>query len=174
MKDVSESVKVVASTSTFLVPVRYMDFLAGKIESCGNLRFYLEELLKKYRPILRTGEIHLEMGGLHMLKQEGDQSLVRFNFRPFEEDWCEMKSLAMGYHVSMCFIFSFLLSIETGERSLEENNIIQCEPYLPFENVGGVGYPTQTYSLFEVRLRFLRQFGTEDSEIVRKTRILRI
>jgi hypothetical protein len=100
------------SASTLLIPLRYMELFQNRLkEHEGNLRFYLNHLLSKYRFLIQNGLLPVHES-LKTCYQEKNQSLQRIDFLPMPEDWAELKCLRVFLNRSISWIFVFLLKLD--------------------------------------------------------------
>ena len=96
---------------TLLIP----DFLFPLYEELrnqhGNLKKFSRFLLKRYYQYKRQ---FIFAKGLNATinYQENGLNLHREDFRPFEQDWVELKLLAASHNLSICAFFVLLLRLE--------------------------------------------------------------
>ncbi|OAM85556.1 hypothetical protein A1343_03195, partial [Leptospira interrogans serovar Bataviae] len=94
-----------------------------RIQKAGSLRLLLNQCIHK-RPFLIL--VPKQTSRNKISYQEQKLELQRYSFRPFEDDWIELKRLSFLYGVSMCKMFVKLL-LETDlypESRYAENPIL--------------------------------------------------
>lgn len=103
------------TSSTLLIPERYMELFLDKLEENNlNVAGYLSLLLKRYRFFVRNGIIP-KHEFLKTKYQERLQNLQRVDFVPIAEDWAELKCLRAFFNRSMTWIFVYLLKLDSLE-----------------------------------------------------------
>ncbi|MGJ4753379.1 DUF1564 family protein [Leptospira kmetyi] len=106
-------------TADFYVPIELYSYVIKRIRRERNLAFYLKKLLKDHRlEILRNQEPHKKERTSYQMKFQG---LIRLSFRPNENDWAELRSIARYLGVSMCKAFVLLTNLEKRRLSNEES-----------------------------------------------------
>jgi len=100
-------------SSTLLIPKDLIDFWNRKTsKNEASCRDYLHLLLKKYRFLIYNGI--LEKSETLMTKyQEKDLNLQKVAFRPYPEDWAELKQLRAFFNKSICLIAVFLVMLDS-------------------------------------------------------------
>ncbi|TGM03096.1 DUF1564 family protein [Leptospira barantonii] len=107
-------------TSDFYVPIELYSYVIKRIQKEKNLAFYLKRLLKDQRlKILRNQTPHNKERTSYQLKFQG---LIRLSFRPNENDWAELRSLARYLGTSMCKAFVLLMDLEKQQLPNKESS----------------------------------------------------
>lgn len=101
--------KKLGSPSDLNVPEELVPYLEKRIQKAGSLRILLNQCLRK-RSLLVLIQFHFPRKKIGYQKQK--LRLVRFSFRPFDEDWVELKRLSFFHGISMCRMFVKLLEME--------------------------------------------------------------
>ncbi len=101
--------KKIGSPSDLNVPEELIPYLEKRIQKAGSLRILLNQCLRK-KTFLGLIQFHFPRKKIGYQKQK--LQLVRFSFRPFEEDWIELKRLSFFHGISMCRMFVKLLEME--------------------------------------------------------------
>ncbi|AXR60766.1 DUF1564 family protein [Leptospira mayottensis] len=107
--DSRRNLKKLGSPADLNIPKGLVPFLNRKIRDAGSLRLLLNQCIyKKWHLLLIPKQNQRDKIGYQKQKLE----LKRFPFRPFEDDWIELRRLAFLYRVSMCRMFVKLLETE--------------------------------------------------------------
>ncbi|WP_147456696.1 DUF1564 family protein [Leptospira stimsonii] len=101
--------KKIGSPSDLNVPEELIPYLEKRIQKAGSLRILLNQCLRR-KTFLGLIQFHFPRKKIGYQKQK--LQLVRFSFRPFEEDWIELKRLSFFHGISMCRMFVKLLEME--------------------------------------------------------------
>ncbi|TGK19110.1 DUF1564 family protein [Leptospira stimsonii] len=102
--------KKIGSPSDLNVPEELIPYLEKRIQKAGSLRILLNQCLRK-KTFLGLIQFHFPRKKIGYQKQK--LQLVRFSFRPFEDDWIELKRLSFFHGISMCRMFVKLLEMES-------------------------------------------------------------
>lgn len=100
-----------SETSTLLVAASWHRFLIKK--SDYYFAAYLNLLLRKYKKYLLSGNLPENPPNPTTRYQETGLNLIRINFRPDADDWCELGLLATSLGISRCRLFRWLLWLES-------------------------------------------------------------
>jgi hypothetical protein len=101
------------TVSTLLIPEKLLQFLDRDKDKKVNLKLILNKLLHKYRGLMACG--NLPFADKPKISYQSDGlNLQPFKFRPNHADWFELGILAYGLGVSRCWLFSFLLELESS------------------------------------------------------------
>ncbi|MBE8351413.1 DUF1564 family protein [Leptospira borgpetersenii serovar Hardjo-bovis] len=107
--DSQRNLKKLGSPADFNIPKGLVPYLNRKIHDVGSLRLLLNQCIyKKWYLLSIPKQIPRDRIGYQKQKLE----LKRFSFRPFEDDWIELRRLAFLHKVSMCKMFVKLLETE--------------------------------------------------------------
>lgn len=122
--------KKLGSPSDLNIPKELVPYVSKRIQDAGgSLRLLLNQCVYK-RPLLVPVQKQNVRDRVRYQKQRLE--LIRFPFRPFEEDWNELKRLASLYNVSMCRMFVRLLESDLPPNSAYATNfeleVIQTPP----------------------------------------------
>ncbi|MBM9500482.1 DUF1564 family protein [Leptospira sp. 201903071] len=122
--------KKIGSPSDLNVPKELIPYLEKRILAAGSLRMLLNQCLKK-KTLLVLIQFHFPRNKIGYQKQR--LRLIRFSFRPFEEDWIELKRLSFFHGISMCRMFVKLLEMDLyPESKFAENPFLEkSEVLLP-------------------------------------------
>ncbi|MBM9576498.1 DUF1564 family protein, partial [Leptospira sp. 201903070] len=101
--------KKIGSPSDLNIPKELIPFLERRIHEAGSLRILLNQCLQK-KTLLVLIQFHFPRNKVGYQRQK--LRLNRFSFRPFEEDWVELRRLSFFHGVSMCRMFVKLLELE--------------------------------------------------------------
>ncbi|PJZ52038.1 DUF1564 family protein [Leptospira adleri] len=102
--------KKLGSPSDLNVPEELVPYLEERIQKAGgSLRILLNQCLRK-KSLLVSIQFHFPRKKIGYQKQK--LRLVRFSFRPFDEDWIELRRLSFFHGISMCRMFVKLLEME--------------------------------------------------------------
>ncbi|UOG38948.1 DUF1564 domain-containing protein [Leptospira noguchii] len=104
--DFPKNLKKLGSPSDFNVPKELVFYLGKRILRAGSLRLLLNQCIHQ-RPLLMLVPKQTLRNKISYQKQKLE--LQRYSFRPFEDDWIELKRLAFLHKVSMCKMFVKLL-----------------------------------------------------------------
>ncbi|TGL58842.1 DUF1564 family protein [Leptospira sarikeiensis] len=85
-------------------------------ESKKNFPKYLASLQKKYNLLIQS-QRYLGRSPLRTSFQQKGQSLIRYSYRPKEESYQELRSLALAHGVSMNYIITLMIQWELLEIS---------------------------------------------------------
>ncbi|EQA46505.1 PF07600 family protein [Leptospira broomii serovar Hurstbridge str. 5399] len=77
----------------------------------GSFSEYLEYLLSKYRLSLHLKE-DLCKNRLRVTFQDRGLNLIRYSYRPFEEDYQELKTLSLAHGVSINLLIVYLIEMD--------------------------------------------------------------
>ncbi|EPG72742.1 hypothetical protein LEP1GSC058_1041 [Leptospira fainei serovar Hurstbridge str. BUT 6] len=77
----------------------------------GNFSEYLAHLLFKYKLSLHLHE-GLCKNRLRVTFQDRGLNLIRYSYRPFEEDYQELKTLSLAHGVSINFLIVYLIEMD--------------------------------------------------------------
>ncbi|QDK22176.1 DUF1564 family protein [Leptospira weilii] len=107
--DSQRNLKKLGSPADLNIPKGLVPFLNRRIRDAGSLRLLLNQCIyKKWYLLSVPTQTQRDKIGYQKQKLE----LKRFPFRPFEDDWIELRRLALLYGVSMCRMFVKLLETE--------------------------------------------------------------
>ena len=104
-------VKSRTMTSTLLIPEQYVTLFNRKKSRFYGTGMYLHYLLKKYgsnEHICKTGM------SIRNRYQKNGQDLVRYNFRPFDEDWLNIKIISQSRSISITYLFIMMMLEESS------------------------------------------------------------
>lgn len=123
LRDLPKNLKKLGSPSDVNIPKELVSYLNKRIQRAGSLRLLLNQCIHQ-RPFLILVPKQTLRNKISYQKQKLE--LQRYSFRPFENDWIELKRLAFLHGVSMCKMFVTLL-LETDfypESRYAENLIL--------------------------------------------------
>ncbi|EMO03657.1 PF07600 family protein, partial [Leptospira interrogans serovar Icterohaemorrhagiae str. Verdun HP] len=123
LQNFQKHLKKLGAPSDFNIPKELVSHLGKRIQKAGSLRLLLNQCIHK-RPFLIL--VPKQTSRNKISYQEQKLELQRYSFRPFEDDWIELKRLSFLYGVSMCKMFVKLL-LETDlypESRYAENPIL--------------------------------------------------
>ncbi|EKR82313.1 PF07600 family protein [Leptospira interrogans str. UI 08452] len=123
LQNFQKHLKKLGAPSDFNIPKELVSHLGKRIQRAGSLRLLLNQCIHK-RPFLIL--VPKQTSSNKISYQEQKLELQRYSFRPFEDDWIELKRLSFLYGVSMCKMFVKLL-LETDlypESRYAENPIL--------------------------------------------------
>ncbi|TGL76090.1 DUF1564 family protein [Leptospira yasudae] len=128
--DSRQNKRKLGSPSDLNIPKELVPYVSKRIQDAGgSLRLLLNQCVYK-RPLLVPVQKQNVRDRVGYQKQRLE--LIRFPFRPFEEDWNELKRLASLYNVSMCRMFVRLLESDLPPNSAYATNfeleVIQTPP----------------------------------------------
>ncbi|PNV76949.1 hypothetical protein BES34_001360 [Leptospira inadai serovar Lyme] len=97
------------SPSTALIPARIWE----KVRLKRNRSFskYLKYLLSRYKLLLHHNE-RLCKNRLRITFQDRGLNLIRYSYRPFEEDYQELKTLSLAHGVSINLLIVYLIEMD--------------------------------------------------------------
>ncbi|EMJ51615.1 DUF1564 family protein [Leptospira santarosai] len=107
--DSQKNLKKLGSPADLNVPQELVPYLNRRIRDAGSLRLLLNQCIYK-KPYLLAVPKQTRKDKIGYQKQKLE--LKRFPFRPFEDDWIELRRLAFLHRVSMCRMFVKLLEAE--------------------------------------------------------------
>ncbi|TGM01044.1 DUF1564 family protein [Leptospira barantonii] len=107
--DSQRNLKKLGSPSDLNVPKELVPYLDRRIRSAGSMRLLLNQCICN-RSVLFL--IQKQNAGEKISYQKQKLELQRYPFRPFEDDWIELRRLAFLHGVSMCRMFVRLLETE--------------------------------------------------------------
>lgn len=110
-----------STTSTFLIPENLMEALILKKQQHRGIQKYLNFLLSKYKKEIQPKYPEYIINKKY---QEKGQYLNRVSFRPYGEDWMELKRLASLTGFSLCQIFIFMFQKDLNEELEIEDTAI--------------------------------------------------
>lgn len=124
--DSQRNLKKLGSPSDLNVPKELVPYLDKRIRSAGSMRLLLNQCIYK-RSVLFL--IQKQNTGEKILYQKQKLELQRYPFRPFEDDWIELRRLAFLHGVSMCRMFVRLLETDLyPESKFAENPVFETIP----------------------------------------------
>lgn len=101
--------RLLGSPSDLNIPKELIPFISKRIHEVGSLRLLLNQCLRK-RSLVYSIQFHQPKNKVSYQKQR--LGLVRYSFRPYAEDWAELKKLAVSHGVSMCRMFIKILELD--------------------------------------------------------------
>ncbi|HMV41391.1 MAG TPA: DUF1564 family protein [Leptospiraceae bacterium] len=126
------------TTSSLLVPEHLIGILKRKIKENGSLKLYFKSLLFRYRSLNFSGILPIPRKVKTEYQNKG-LDLIRISFRVDNCDWIELGSLALACGKSRCYLFVFLLELDTfGLTEIQSitdlNNVVATEANLSVES----------------------------------------
>ncbi|EKP12323.1 PF07600 family protein [Leptospira borgpetersenii serovar Javanica str. UI 09931] len=122
--DSQRNLKKLGSPADFNIPKGLVPYLNRKIHDVGSLRLLLNQCIyKKWYLLSIPKQIPRDRIGYQKQKLE----LKRFSFRPFEDDWIELRRLAFLHKVSMCKMFVKLLETDLYPELKYAEKLVQDE-----------------------------------------------
>ncbi|WP_016761598.1 DUF1564 family protein [Leptospira kirschneri] len=106
LRDFPKNLKKLGAPSDVNIPKELVSYLNKRIQRAGSLRLLLNQCIHQ-RPFLILVPKQTLRNKISYQKQKLE--LQRYSFRPFENDWIELKRLAFLHGVSMCKMFVILL-----------------------------------------------------------------
>lgn len=100
------------TTSSLLVPAHLIGVLKRKVKENGSLSFYFKALLSQYRCLNFSGILPTPRKVKTEYQNKG-LDLIRISFRVENCDWIELGSLALASGKSRCYLFVYLLELDT-------------------------------------------------------------
>lgn len=120
--DSQKNLKKLGSPSDLNIPKELVPYLDRRIRSAGSMRLLLNQCVSN-RSVLFL--IQKQNSGERISYQKQRLELQRYPFRPFEDDWIELKRLALLHGVSMCRMFVKLLEMDLyPESKFAENPVL--------------------------------------------------
>ncbi|TGK01754.1 DUF1564 family protein [Leptospira langatensis] len=126
-KSTSQSISVerrpsrLRPVSTLLIPPHLEKFVRKQ----GVTRL-LKETLRVQRNILKTpkriNSYSTNTRYQRMREKLLEERYVKFNFRPEQNDWAQLRNLALSHGVSMCYLFVFLVEEYKGKQFSSDAN----------------------------------------------------
>jgi len=113
--------------STLLISKQLIHLMNLKIIKNKGLHLYFHKLMSD--PFLKQKLRLLHSQKWRKSYQQNGLDLHRFNFRPACDDWATLSILSYGSGFSRCFIFVFLMLIESGLIPFNEQSTVGT-PYL--------------------------------------------
>lgn len=124
--DSQRNLKKLGSPSDLNVPKELVPYLDRRIRSAGSMRLLLNQCICN-RSVLFL--IQKQNAGEKISYQKQKLELQRYPFRPFEDDWVELRRLAFLHGVSMCRMFVRLLETDLyPESKFAENLVLEKLP----------------------------------------------
>ncbi|WP_036095322.1 DUF1564 family protein [Leptospira weilii] len=121
--DSQKNLKKLGSPADLNVPKELVPYLNKRIRMAGSLRLLLNQCIYR-RSYLLLVQKNASKDKICYQKQKLE--LKRFPFRPFEDDWIELRKLAFFHRVSMCRMFVRLLETDLyPEAKYAENPILE-------------------------------------------------
>lgn len=118
---IEDSASPVDSNSSVLIPSRLFDHFNQRSRIHGSRRRYLHFLVFSILPDISCYSELLASSRSQKWKtcyQNSGQSLIKKNFKPSPIDWEAMRQVASAFGVSICFLFVFLMEIDSGQKKL--------------------------------------------------------
>jgi len=125
--------RIAKTSSSILVPERLMKKMQKYLYKFGSLRNFLRHTTIS-RHWLFAAQARKDTGKI--LYQDKGQKLIRFDFRPFEDDWERFRLLAMNRRISMAMLFSILLAYfddEGGGVPTTPQKILLLQSLIPYQ-----------------------------------------
>jgi len=120
--------------STLLIPDYLLSFFNELVYKHGNMRSLLGFLVSGFQK--NKYKIYFEKDISSTIKyQEKSLNLHREDFRPFEEDWINMKLLATSHNLSICAFFILLVQMELAGAMVSDKKTDGVPPKFPRINL---------------------------------------
>ena len=109
-----------------MIPEEHLSYYLDRCRELGSRSAYLTHLVANYLPRIQEWKTELDAicpPNWHTIYQAGELNLVKKNFKPRAEDWECLRNAAATCGVSMCFLFVFLMNLESigfFEKSTDE------------------------------------------------------